>query len=1003
MSKPPFHALQFQYPFRKYQQMILTQVEQGWDKDRQHHLVAPPGAGKTIVGLELIRRRGRPAVVFCPTTTIQQQWHEKLKLFTEDDHWLQQNSSVEALELANITILTYQILSTPGENVEFVERLAHRKWVEELVQSGQVADEAAAEARIQELETANPSAARAEISKRYRRLKRTFLEDPEFDGRQFLHPNAVDLIDRLVALDVGVVVLDECHHLLDYWAFILRELIRELRDVHVVGLTATLPDPSNQREYENYNSLLGAVDFEVPTPAVVKEGNLAPYRDLVFFCQPTRRELAYLKGIQDHFTAAVTQVAATPLFRDWLLAQFGTGRADFQTFLNEQPFLCIASVKYLRAQGVGLPAGVTLIPEMREPLVVDDWLTLLEQFALRDLKVSPDKEKQKLYRELRNMLLGFGITITEAGIRHQRSPGDLVLALSEAKDGAAVRILQEEQAALGQRLRAVVITDYERMSAQTRRLKDILHPEAGSAVRVFRALITDPKTNGLDPILVTGKIVLVDADKQGLLDQGIHQWQAERRLDFTWEWRPTEDPRIVELTGSGKDWRSRTYVSLVTHLFELGLSQCLVGTRGIFGEGWDALSLNTLIDLTSVTTSTGVQQIRGRTIRLDPAWAKKVAHNWDVVCVSRDFDKGDADLHRFVAKHAHIWGVISQSQTSALAEAVMGGGPAGLPLRGRIVRGVAHVDLELTRDLIYKPFKKIEFNSVNKRMRRVIGDRQESYALWDIGGPYENFSFSATVLQAADIKFQSVYTLGENLRALLWRVIVAVLSVMVVVGSQALWAAFSISEGNLAYLILAAAVALPCGGLLGVAASIGSIIRLYRGTIGTIPVDLVLRDVSLALLAALRDRGKISQHLSPDYLRVVATEAGGFSVFVDYASPEDANTFARAIEELMGSLAGARYLVRQDSSKIGNPLLRMLWRLVRTVTGFKDPAAVYYRVPDILAARKEDATALASYWQRYVGGGELIYTRTDEGREVLLAARSQREFKPRQMAFEFWR
>ncbi|MCB0010048.1 MAG: hypothetical protein KDE04_26460, partial [Anaerolineales bacterium] len=218
----------------------------------------------------------------------------------------------------------------------------------------------------------------------------------------------------------------------------------------------------------------------------------------------------------------MTQVAATPLFRDWLLAQFGTGRADFQTFLNEQPFLCIASVKYLRAQGVGLPAGVTLIPEMREPQVVDDWLTLLEQFALRDLKVSPDKEKQKLYRELRNMLLGFGITITEAGIRHQRSPGDLVLALSEAKDGAAVRILQEEQAALGQRLRAVVITDYERMSAQTRRLKDILHPEAGSAVRVFRALITDPKTNGLDPILVTGKIVLVDADKQGLLDQGIH-------------------------------------------------------------------------------------------------------------------------------------------------------------------------------------------------------------------------------------------------------------------------------------------------------------------------------------------------------------------------------------------------------------------------------------------------------------------------------------------------
>ena len=1003
MSKPPFHALQFQYPFRKYQQMILTQVESRWDRERQHHLVAPPGAGKTIVGLELIRRRGRPAVVFCPTTTIQQQWHEKLKLFTEDDRWLQQNGSVEARELASITILTYQILSTPGENVAFVERLAQRKWVEELVESGQVADEAAAQARIAELAAANPRAARAEISKRYRRLKRTFLEDPDFDGRQFLHPNAVDLIDRLVALDVGIVVLDECHHLLDYWAFILRELIRELRDVHVVGLTATLPDPSNQREYENYHGLLGEVDFEVPTPAVVKEGNLAPYRDLVFFCKPTRRELAYLKGIQDHFTAAVTRVATTAFFHDWLRAQFGEGRAAYQTFLNEQPFLCVAAVKYLRAEGMVLPAGVTLIPEMRDPLTVDDWLTLLEQFALRDLKISSDKAKQELYRELRTMLLGFGISITEAGIRHQRSPGDLVLALSEAKDGAAVRILQEEYAALGQRLRAVIITDYERMSARTRRLKDVLHPEAGSAVRAFRALIADPKTNGLDPVLVTGKIVLVDADKQALLDQGIHQWQAERRLDFSWEWRPTDDLRIVELTGTGKDWRSRTYVALVTHLFELGLSQCLVGTRGIFGEGWDALSLNTLIDLTSVTTSTGVQQIRGRTIRLDPAWREKVAHNWDVVCVSRDFDKGDADLHRFIAKHGHIWGVISQSQSKALVEAVLGGGPAGLPLGGRIVRGIAHVDLELARDLIFKPFKKIDFNSVNKRMRRAIGDRQETYALWDIGGPYENFSFSATVLRAADIKFQSVYTLRENLRALLWRVVVAILSVSVAIGSQGLWAVFNVSGGSLAYVALAAVVLLPCGGLLGMAASIGSIIRLYRGAIGTIPVDLVLRDVSLALLAALRDRGKISQHLSSDYLRVVATEEGGFSVFVDYASPQDANTFARALEEQLGSLAGARYLVRQDSSKIGNPLLRLLWQLVRTITGFKDPAAVYYRVPDILAARKQDATVLASYWQRYVGGGELIYTRTEEGREVLLAARSQRQFKPRQMAFEFWR
>ncbi|RMF33472.1 MAG: hypothetical protein D6759_06905, partial [Chloroflexi bacterium] len=58
----PFQALRFCYPFRKYQQMVLDLIAQRELKDRKYHIVAPPGSGKTIVGLELIRRFGRPAV-----------------------------------------------------------------------------------------------------------------------------------------------------------------------------------------------------------------------------------------------------------------------------------------------------------------------------------------------------------------------------------------------------------------------------------------------------------------------------------------------------------------------------------------------------------------------------------------------------------------------------------------------------------------------------------------------------------------------------------------------------------------------------------------------------------------------------------------------------------------------------------------------------------------------------------------------------------------------------
>ena len=138
---------------------------------------------------------------------------------------------------------------------------------------------------------------------------------------------------------------------------------------------------------------------------------------------------------------------------------------------------------------------------------------------------------------------------------------------------------------------------------------------------------------------------------------------------------------IVEVVGEGPDWTPGTYVRLITQAFEEGLTRCLVGTRGIFGEGWDSLSLNTLIDLTSVTTSTSVQQLRGRTIRKDPTWTRKVAHNWDVVCVANDFKRGDSDLRRQLGSDAGLRGGPDGALYSAeLFESHIGQVTAFIPL-----------------------------------------------------------------------------------------------------------------------------------------------------------------------------------------------------------------------------------------------------------------------------------------------------------------------------------
>jgi hypothetical protein len=450
-----FGDLHFRYPFRRYQQMVLDVVDGPAGDDHKLHIVAPPGAGKTIVGLELIRRFGRPAVVFCPTTTIQQQWQEKAGMFAADPAWVEQHTSLDARRLADVNVLTYQVLSTPGENLAFVERLAVERWVDDLLTSDKSRTEAEARQRIATLREANPQAHRREISRRYRRVKRAFLRDGSLDGRQFLHPNARDLIDRIVALGTGTLVLDECHHLLDYWAFILRELIKALPGVRVVGLTATLPDPANPTEYENYDALLGNVDFEVPTPAVVKEGNLAPYRDLVYFCEPSPREQSYLEQIHKLFEAAVWQATNTTAFRDWLWGllfprqDLPSLRESFEAAFNREPELCIAAVRYLTAMRVPLPLDLPILDEMLDPLTADDWLILMENYALRALKVSADPAHQALFRDLHDALLPFGVTIGEKGVRHGRSPVDLVLSLSESKDRATVEILRAEARAMG--------------------------------------------------------------------------------------------------------------------------------------------------------------------------------------------------------------------------------------------------------------------------------------------------------------------------------------------------------------------------------------------------------------------------------------------------------------------------------------------------------------------------------------------------------------------------
>jgi superfamily II DNA or RNA helicase len=992
-----FSDMEFRYPFRKYQSMMLHQSD-ARPESRKLHIVAPPGSGKTIVGLELARRFGQPTVVFAPTTTIQTQWVDKVGMFVNDPSVVDSLASLDPADHKLINVFTYQLISTPGEAVDFGCRMAETQWANDLMSEGHVEDEGQARDRIATIRSNNPKEYDKELRRRYTRVKRDLLSRDDVDIAPFLHPNARKLIDDLVALGIKTIILDECHHLLDYWAIVLRHLIKRIGDPVVIGLTATLPSLDDDDDYENYTSLLGDVDFEVPTPAVVKEGDLAPYRDLVYFVHPTPRETNYLKNIQEAFEASTAAITGRSSFREWVIAlaieRHGNDgqQIPLEQFLDCHPILSVAAIRYLRRIGHEFPADFEVPEEAESPVTLDDWAILLERYAFERLKVSSDPRDHEILSELKRSLRPFGLTLTEKGLRQTRSAGDLLLSLSESKDAAVAKILDAESRALGDGLRAIVVTDFERMTTLSEDLKDVVERDAGSAWRVFRSIVRDEEAGKLDPILVTGKTVMADADLGDRIIRFFNEYLQAQGWNATCSYSPTPYDGMFEVVGHGPDWSSRVYVSMVTEAFERGLTKCLVGTRGIFGEGWDSISLNTLIDLTSVTTSTSVRQLRGRSIRKDPSWPRKVAHNWDVICVAPAFERGDSDLRRFVKRHSRYWGIVCQ--TSALSNRKAA--------RGQVVKGVAHVDPDLAFRISLGQMNKIDFKAFNMSMMKHTRSRDRTYDLWGVGDEYSNFSYSASRLDARDLKFRTVYTMKTTLIKMLkeFRLSVAMTFFLCITYGINL---IGLVDASLDVVLLLGII-LIVSLVISLVVNVRSAYRLARKFMAEQPADTILLDVGRAIIGTLRDSQLVARGMTPDYVRVAEQPDSSYEVFLDYASPEDSEVFITAFREVFQPVGNQRYLILRDDSRLPSLPLSPFWFVLRGWYRRKwGYLPSYHPVPKILATSRERAESYAVHWREYVGGGVLIFTYSEAGRKALFEARRQARPRVKDMSFEIWR
>src|SRR5215218_9076660 len=119
-------ALRYSGNWRRYQELALEAFERDRAAGlRSTHLVAPPGSGKTLLGFEILRRLGAPALVLAPSSAIQAQWTRTGAAFGAAP------GTVAATTAAPVACLTYQALARLDDPGAALRAAAEARWTAE--------------------------------------------------------------------------------------------------------------------------------------------------------------------------------------------------------------------------------------------------------------------------------------------------------------------------------------------------------------------------------------------------------------------------------------------------------------------------------------------------------------------------------------------------------------------------------------------------------------------------------------------------------------------------------------------------------------------------------------------------------------------------------------------------------------------------------------------------------------------------------------------------------
>lgn len=259
--------IKFKYSWRNYQQRVLNELHEHLS-DNHLHVVAPPGSGKTVLGLEVMLRLNRPTLILAPTITIRNQWIQRFcELFiqtSESPEWI----STDIRHPQFMTVVTYQGLHAACTNQEEIEE-----------------DPEEEEPPSQESSHSGTSPHNAHLDAIVRELRQQ---------------------------GVKTIVVDEAHHLKNEWWQTLTLVKQEIQPI-IVGLTATPPYDVTATEWQRYIELNGPIDTEISVPELVAGGDLCPHQDYLYFTEPTPEESNAIADFRRHIEGLFREIQQDPI------------------------------------------------------------------------------------------------------------------------------------------------------------------------------------------------------------------------------------------------------------------------------------------------------------------------------------------------------------------------------------------------------------------------------------------------------------------------------------------------------------------------------------------------------------------------------------------------------------------------------------------------------------------------------------------------------------------